>query len=30
VSAQAQAQAGGFVLVSNEGLFDAYNIHRLW
>jgi PIN domain nuclease of toxin-antitoxin system len=26
----AQALAGGFVLVSNEGLFDAYNIHRLW
>jgi PIN domain nuclease of toxin-antitoxin system len=26
----AQAQAGGFVLVSNEALFDAYNIHRLW
>jgi PIN domain nuclease of toxin-antitoxin system len=26
----AQAQAGGFVLVSNEALFDAYNVHRLW
>lgn len=26
----AQAQAEGFVLVSNEALFDACNIHRLW
>jgi PIN domain nuclease of toxin-antitoxin system len=26
----AQAQAEGFVLVSNEALFDAYNVHRLW
>jgi PIN domain nuclease of toxin-antitoxin system len=26
----AQAQAEGFVLVSNEALFDTYNIHRLW
>ena len=26
----AQAQAEGLVLVSNETLFDSYNVHRLW
>lgn len=26
----AQSQAEGHVLVSNEELFDAYHIHRLW
>jgi PIN domain nuclease of toxin-antitoxin system len=26
----AQSQAEGLVLVSNEGLFDAFNVHRLW
>ncbi len=26
----AQAQAEGLVLVSNEGLFDTFQVHRLW
>jgi PIN domain nuclease of toxin-antitoxin system len=26
----AQAQAEGLVLVSNENLFDAYHVHRIW
>jgi PIN domain nuclease of toxin-antitoxin system len=26
----AQAQTEGFQLISNETLFDAYHVHRLW
>jgi PIN domain nuclease of toxin-antitoxin system len=26
----AQAHAEGLTLVSNEKLFDAYGVHRLW
>jgi PIN domain nuclease of toxin-antitoxin system len=26
----AQSQAEGLVLVSNEELFDTFNVHRLW
>lgn len=26
----AQAQAEGLVLVTNENLFDAYHVHRIW
>ena len=26
----AQAQTEGFLLVSNEELFDAYHVHRIW
>jgi PIN domain nuclease of toxin-antitoxin system len=26
----AQSQAEGLVLVSNEELFDAFNVQRLW